>query len=63
MNEFVDAYIEFLQCFKEIERPLMPKFNVLAYTESEYLNVIKELNTDYEFVDDLNITEHFLKGD
>ena len=63
MNEFVDAYIKFLHGFKEIERPLMPKFNVFAYTESEYLNVVKELNEDYEFIDDLNITEHFLKGD
>jgi len=63
MFEFVNAYIEFLRDFKQLNRPEMPKFNVSAYTESEYLNAINEINLNYEFVDDLSITEHFLKGD
>ena len=63
MNEFVDAYIEFLQNFTELELPVMPKFNLSAYTESEYLYAVEETIKDYEFIDDLSITEHFLKGD
>ena len=61
MNEFVNAYIEFLLNSRELVRPEMPKFNKLAYTESEYIHAINEINRDYEFIDDLSITEHFLK--
>ena len=63
MNKLVDAYIEFLQNSRELVRPVMPKFNVFAYTESEYENAINEINLDYEFIDDLSVTEHFLKGE
>lgn len=63
MVNLVEAYIEFLQNFHELERPLMPKFNISAYTESEYVGAVDELIREYEFVDDLSITEHFLKGD
>jgi len=63
MNEFVDAYIEFLQNFRELERPIMPKFDVSAYTESEYVTAISNTMREYENIDDLGVTEHFLKGD
>ena len=63
MNEFVNAYIEFLLNFKELALPAMPKFNLLAYTESEYVNAVDEINRDYEFIDDFGVTEHFVKGD
>ena len=63
MNEFVDAYIEFLQNFTELERPIMPKFDVSAYTESEYVTAISNTMREYENIDDLGVTEHFLKGD
>lgn len=63
MIEFVNAYIEFLQNFAEVERPLMPKFDVSAYTESEYVTAINDVMREYEYIDDLGVTEHFLKGD
>lgn len=63
MNELVEAYIEFLQNFTELERPFMPKFNASAYTESEYLNAINDTMFKYEDINDLSVTEHFLKGD
>ena len=63
MIDLVEAYIEFLQNFTELERPLMPKFNVSAYTESEYVSAVEDVLRDYEYIDDLSITEHFLKGD
>lgn len=63
MNDYVEAYIEFLQNFQELERPVMPKFDVSAYTESEYVTAINEVVREYEYIDDLGVTEHFLKGD
>ena len=30
MNDYVEAYIEFLARFNEVDRPLMPKFNTFA---------------------------------
>ena len=63
MIDLVEAYIEFLQNFTELERPLMPKFNVSAYTESEYVSAIEDVMRDYDRIDDLGVSEHFLKGD
>lgn len=63
MNEFVEAYIEFLHNFKDLERPILPKFNVSAYTESEYVTAVNNIMQDYEYIDDLGVTEYFLKGD
>ena len=63
MNDYIEAYIKFLLNFKELERPPMPKFDISAYTESEYVGAINEVVRDYEFIDDLSITEHFLKGE
>ena len=63
MIDLVEAYIEFLQNFTELERPLIPKFDVTAYTESEYVSAVEDILKDCEYIDDLSITEHFLKGD
>ena len=62
MNEIAEAYIKFLSCFKTVNKPLMPKFDVHAYTESEYLNAIYSINKELEKIDDLNLTIQFLKG-
>ena len=63
MFKLVNAYIEFLHSFTGLERPLMPKFDVSAYTESEYVTAINDIIREYEYIDDLGVTEHFLKGD
>ena len=63
MNEIVDAYIKFLLNSRELIRPAMPKFDVSAYTESEYVTAINDVMREYEYIDDLGVTEHFLKGD
>ena len=52
MFEFIDAYIEFLHGFKELNRPEMPKFDVFAYTESEYVTAINDVMREYEYIDD-----------
>lgn len=63
MNEINIAYIEFLLKFNQLERPIMPKFNISAYTDSEYLIAIKDVESAYSFIDDISVTEQFLKGD
>jgi len=63
MNEFVNAYIEFLLNSRELVCPAMPNFNISAYTESEYVTAIRDIMREYENIDDLGVTEHFLKGD
>ena len=63
MNDYVEAYIVFLLNSRELVRPVMPKFNVSAYTENEYVTAINEIVKDYEFVDDMEVLEHFLKGE
>lgn len=41
----------------------MPTFNLNAYNEYEYISAIQEINNDFVQVNDLYITEKFLKGD
>ena len=63
MNNLVWAYIDFLMEFNPKEKPTMPKFNFFEYTESEYMNVVDEVMSDYQFVDDLDCSIRFLKGE
>ena len=61
MFEIVEAYIKFLLGFNEKQKPLMPKFDIAAYTDNEYLNAINAINSYYENIDDFNSTLQFLK--
>ncbi len=63
MNELAIAYIEYLENLKSIKLPKMPKFKISAYTDNEYLSVIDSLMLDFDKVEDLEITETFIKGD
>ena len=63
MLEEVEAYIEYLQNFGEVNKPIMPKFNVSAYTESEYQSAIYSVMQDYEKIDDVWLTIKHLKGE
>ena len=63
MDEEIDEYIKYLLNFGMVEKPLMPKFDLLAYTDSEYLSVIENVMIDYNFVDDEYVTIRYLKGD
>jgi len=63
MQREVFHYIEYLSNFKELNRPKMPNFDVGAYTDIEYVNAIKEINLDFDKVDDFKVYEKFLKGE
>ena len=63
MDEEINEYIKYLFNFGEVEKPLMPKFNLMAYTDNEYLSAIEDVMQDYDFVDDESVTIRYLKGD
>ena len=63
MDEEIKAYQEYLLSFVEIKKPIMPKFDLLAYTDNEYLNAIKLVLEDYFRVDDFELTIDYLKGE
>ena len=56
-------YQKYLLNFGEVKKPLMPKFNELAYTDNEYLLAIKSVNEDFELIDDEYLTIKHLRGD
>ena len=63
MFEFTNAYIEFLQNFKVVTKPKMPKFDVSAYTDSEYVCAVNSIMQDFNLIDDFSLTINMLKGD
>ena len=64
VSELAKHYSEFLQDFEiETKRPTMPTFKTKAYNEYEYISLMQELNQIFDLVDDLHITEKFLKGE
>ena len=63
MDEEIMAYQEYLLNFGVVKKPQMPKFDVSAYTENEYLSLIFDLMKDFDLVDDEYLTIKHLKGD
>lgn len=61
MNEEINAYIEYLLNFSMVHKPIMPKFNVLAYTDNEYTSAIYNIMKDYSMVEDEYLTIEHLK--
>lgn len=61
MLEETVAYIEYLETFKEVNKPQMPNFSISAYTDNEYINAINQLNMEYELIDDFQLTLKHLK--
>ncbi|MCQ2564443.1 MAG: hypothetical protein MJ152_01090 [Clostridia bacterium] len=62
MDEEVNAYLNYLSSLGEIKKPKMPKFDATAYTDFEYINAISGITSDYEKIDDFDVTIKFLKG-
>lgn len=60
MSELIRKYIEYLSSLKQIDRPKMPKFDLKAYTDSEYTSAINSILADFDVVDDLQTTIKFL---
>ena len=63
MSEEIMAYIDFLHNYNEVKKPDMPKFDVGAYTENEYLLTVFNLLKEFDFIDDEYLTIKHLKGE
>ena len=57
------AYIEFLSKFRFINRPKIPTFDISAYTDNEYRIAIHKIEEDFQYIDDLQLTLEYLKGE
>ena len=63
MNEEIKEYEKYLLSFGVVEKPKMPKFDVLAYNDNEYVFALTETMCWFENVDDEYLTIKHLKGD
>ncbi len=56
------AYEMYLDSFGVVKKPAMPKFDLSAYTDNEYISAINELLKDYDGLDDEYLILKHLKG-
>ena len=63
MREEINEYERYLLSFGIVHKPPMPKFDLSAYTDNEYISAIFEVENAFQFVDDESLTIMHLKGD
>ena len=63
MLEETFAYLEYLETFKQVQKPKMPICDVGAYTDIEYVNSINAVMHEFENIEDFQITLNYLKGE
>ena len=63
MEQEINGYIEYLTTCKDVEKPTMPYFDVLAYTDNEYLSVVFDMLKDFDCLDSEYVTIVHLKGE
>ena len=63
MDEEIKAYEKYLLSFGMLKKPLMPKFDVIAYTDNEYTSVVFDLLNDFDLINDEYLTVERFKGD
>lgn len=63
MWEEIEGYEKYLLNFGVVEKPIMPKFDVSAYTDNEYTSAIFNILKDFDLIDDEYLTVDRFKGD
>ena len=63
MYEEIREYEKYLLNFGVVKRPIMPKFDELAYTDNEYISALFESLSAFDYVDDEYLTIMHIKGD
>ena len=63
MLEEIEQYEKYLANFSVVTKPKMPQFDVSAYTDIEYVSLIRELLEDYNKIDDEYLIIAYLKGE
>jgi hypothetical protein len=56
-------YEKYLLNFCEVKKPTMPKFDLSAYTDNEYMSAIFECENVFNKIDDGYLVVMHLKGD
>ena len=63
MDQEIIEYEKYLLSFGVVNRPKMPKFDVLAYTDNEYKSIIFDIQKDFDLIDDEYLTIEHIRGD
>ena len=63
MWEEIEEYEKYLLNFGVVEKTIMPKFDVSAYTDNEYTSAIFNILKDFDLIDDEYLTVDRFKGD
>lgn len=63
MNEEIEEYEKYLLSFGVVQKPVLPKFDLRAYTDNEYLSAFFEAYFAFENVDDEYLSILHLIGD
>lgn len=63
MWEEIKEYEKYLLNFGMVKKPIMPKFDVSAYTDNEYASAIFDILKDFDLIDDEYLTVDRFKGD
>lgn len=64
MNEEIKEYETYLLNFGMVEKPIMPNFELSAYTDNEYQQAIFDIMNEFGFVDyECLSVARFFKGD
>ena len=63
MWEEIKEYEKYLLNFGVVNKPIMPKFDVSAYTDNEYTSEIFNILKDFDLIDDEYLTVDRFKGD
>ena len=59
----IEEYVKYLLDFGMVKRPKMPKFDVNAYTENEYISAVFDCQKVFDLIDDEHLTIKHLKGE
>ena len=62
MNDEIREYIAYLSKSLTFVKPSMPKFDIYAYTDNEYLNAIRSIMRDFDLVND-DLVARYLEGE
>ena len=63
MFEEFEEYAKYFERLNEVCKPLMPSFDISAYTDNEYINEISSIQNDFDRFDDFDLTLKYLKGE
>ena len=62
MREEIDAYFKFLSNFHKVDRPKVPKFDVEAFKDRNYLETFDDFTDLRDFLESVELDIDYLEG-